>query len=300
MTYTKTMRAISAAAGLAVVAGMVGSYLAAPARQRLETIDAIAASAVDLNQDGQGAEIREGSFVHVVGVPRASAQIKDDVTGVARDVLVLRRQSKILQWVDGNGRPRIEWSDAPVDATRFRNNGDARYFNAGRVELPTTDFVAPLEIAGRPLSARFMEAVWETTSVPLVQADLDAMPAVVRDRFEIRKGDLFTKGNAVNGSQWTSYSAKRARQMSMVGVMHGGRIDPIDLGDGRKFAKMGVHPTSALMAEARASASFDKSVIELCAGAAGAIGFAFAATTFIDERKSRPKPAKPEIIWGRG
>jgi hypothetical protein len=306
MIYGRTIMATSVAAAVAIAAGLFGAGLAGPARERIRTIDKIAATATELSDKDSSTNVPDGGFVHVFGMPKAVAPVRDGETGFSRDVLVLKRRSQILQWIEtsiGDGDSyghRIEWSDAPVDSTRFRRNGDVRFFNAGRILYPTKAFVAPLGIVGKRLSARFMDAVWEWTSMPVVQTDLDAMPAALRNRFEIRKGDLFTKGNAVNGSVWTSYDAKRAHPMSLVGVMHGDRIDPVDLGDGRPLAKLGQHSAAELMADVRWGSVMDEALIELGAGAAGAVGFAFAAATFLDERKSRPKAPEPVIVWGRG
>lgn len=306
MMYGRTIMATSVAAVVAVVSGLVGAGLAGPARERIKMIDRIEATATELSDADPSENVPDGGYVHVFGMPRAEGPVKDGETGFSRDVLVLKRRSQILQWVETSSNDgdsyghRIEWADAPVDSTRFRRNGDGHFFNAGRILYPTKAFVAPLGIAGKRLSARFMDSVWEWTSMPIVQADLDAMPAPLRDRFEIRKGDLFTKGNAVNGSVWTSYDAKRAHPMSLVGVMHGDRIDPVDLGDGTSLAKLGQHSAAELMAEARSDAARVETLIDLAAGAAGAVGFAFAAATFLDERKSRPKAPEPAIIWGRG
>jgi hypothetical protein len=306
MIYGRTIMATSAAVMAAVAAGLVGTGLSEPARERTRMVDRIEATATELSDADLSKAVPEGGYVHVFGMPKAESPVRDGDTGFTRDVLVLRRHSQILQWVEtpnydgGNRGHRIEWTNAPVDSTQFRRNGDGQYFNAGRILYPTKDFATPLGIAGKRLSARFMDAVWEWTSIPILQSDLDAMPTPLRDRFEIRKGDLFTKGNAVNGSVWTSYDAKRAHPTSLIGVMHGDRIDPIDLGDGKVLAKFGRHSASELMAQARSSAVMEETLVELGAGAAGAVGFAFAAATFIDERKSRPRPPAPAVVWGRG
>lgn len=308
MVFGRAAMAFSVATAVAVVAGLGAGAFVAPAREKLALIDTIAASAVDIS-DANSMEIAppDGAYVRAYGMPKADVAIRDLDLGVSRDVLVLSRKSKILQWVETKTRIgkvdhygyRIDWVQDSVDSAQF-HPGDVTYFNGGRIPFPDTQFVAPLSIAGRKMSARFMDSVWEWKSIKVSQSDVDAMPEAVRRRYEVRQGDLYSKGNAINGSVWISYSAKVARPISVLGVIHGGRIDPVDLGDGVPVLKMGNHSASALMAEARSSAVASERVATGLVGAIGGVGYIFAAGVYLRERRSRPRPPEPMVVWGRG
>lgn len=309
MPYVRTIVTTAVATVFAFGAGMVGFELSLPARERLALIDKIESTLTELTDESVGKSLKTGDFVHVRGTPKVAGVLRDEDTGFTADMLVLKRRSRILQWVETAHRQgkapttysyKMEWPEHIVDSTAFHNNGDSYYFNGGRILSPTEVFLAPLEIAGMRMSARFMEEVKDWTRIDLDQKDYAAMPALFRDRFEVRNGDLYSKGNVMNGTVWTAYEGKRAKPMSLVGVVHGDRIDPIDLGDGMWAARVGDYSAAELMANAREAAEDTAAYWHLGAGAAGALGFAFAAAAFVDERKSRPKPRPPAIIWGRG
>ncbi|WP_284179662.1 TMEM43 family protein [Rhabdaerophilum sp. SD176] len=70
----------------------------------------------------------DGKLVHVTGEVRSAGGVQDDLFGIRSRGLKLSRKVEMLQWVEkesGSGQDRKftysqEWSDRPVDSSRFR------------------------------------------------------------------------------------------------------------------------------------------------------------------------------------
>ncbi|MCZ8183722.1 MAG: TMEM43 family protein [Beijerinckiaceae bacterium] len=70
----------------------------------------------------------DGKLIHVSGEVRSASGVQDDLFGIRSRGLKLARKVEMLQWVEkesGSGQDRKftysqEWSDRPVDSSRFR------------------------------------------------------------------------------------------------------------------------------------------------------------------------------------
>lgn len=180
----------------------------------------------------------EGSYVHVSGIPDVENPAVDPVTGVAGRAVAMRRDGRIFQWVEyrrlvGKGGTIAEhmqkWVPSTVDASKFSREGLRKgLLNVGTLELTNKILEGRATLDGLTIDPRFFARL----SIPWMDRRLsidefNRIPTDVRSGFSLVNGVMSQGGESENGATRVSYQLAPPREVSLVGVVRQGSVEPI-------------------------------------------------------------------------
>lgn len=185
----------------------------------------------------------DGKLVHVTGAVRSDSGVQDDLFGIRSRGLKLYRKVEMLQWVEkesGSGQDRKftysqEWSDRPVDSSRFRvtqghQNPPMRWSSE-------TFFVRDARIDSYPIG-NAIQRLSGATDFRLDPAVVETARRRTGSSLTMRDGMLFLANNQ-NGTQVgslrVSYQLLQEGTASFVGRQTADGIEPYKARNGRDF-----------------------------------------------------------------